>query len=344
MSFSIINGGGGSDFYLNEQISKFKEKEKLIFLIYYRANRYFIDIIDKEGVEYYFVKNINQIKFIYALFEVEFFLNSLVSFGDFFALIEHIKKASLKLIMPIHDSFILCPSIHLINKDKNYCFIPSDKKVCDECFKQQNFNTHFKSIDAFRQAFQSLLDLASSILIFSNSSRQILEKVYQIDKNKYQLIPHQVSWIKRKCKKATRKKWLNIGILGHLALHKGSNIIQNLFKESLNLPWHFYYFGDFHSNEKYENLTLCGAYERCNLVSIIEERDIDIFIFPSICPETFSYTVEEIMLMDKPLICFNLGAQAERVSKYHKGYIADNMSVKALQDALRKFQNNDKND
>lgn len=333
-------GGGGSNYYLNEHISEFKENSKLVFLIYYRLNKYFINIIDKDNIEYYFVDKLKQIDFICQQFQIEFFLNSLVSFDNFFEIVEYIKKASSRIIIPIHDYFVLCPSIFLLDNNGKYCGVSSDKSFCDKCFKKQNFNKYFKSIDAFRLAFQNLFDLADYILIFSNSSKKIIEKIYQIDTNKYKLTPHQVTWIKRRCKKTTAKKILNIGILGHLALHKGLDIMQSLFYESLNLPWRFYHFGNFHSNEKYANLTLCGAYERHNLVDMVEKYDIDVFIFPSICPETFSYTVQEIILLDKPIICFNLGAQAERVSTYHKGYIVNDISVKALQDELRKFQNN----
>lgn len=337
----IINGGGGSNYYLNERINEFKENDKVVFLIYYRSNKYFINAIDKEKIEYFFFNKLSQIDFLYRQFKIEFFLNSLVGFKDFFKVVEHIKskKASSRLIIPIHDYFVLCPSIFLTDKNGKYCCVPSDKSLCSKCFKQQNFNKHFKSIFAFRSAFQSLFDLASYILVFSNSSKQILEKIYKIDKDKYQLALHKVTWIKRKCKEATHKKRLNIGILGSLAHHKGLFIMQDLFLKSLNLPWWFYHFGEFPSHKKYANLTLCGEYERENLVDMVEKYDIDVFIMPSIVPETFSYTTEEIILMDKPIICFNLGAQAERVKKYRKGIIVDKISIQALQNTLYHFTN-----
>lgn len=332
--------GGGSNYYLNERINEFKESEKLVFLIYYRLNKYFINVIDKEKVEYFFVNQLSQIDFLYYQFKIEIFLNSLVGFKDFFKVVEHIKSKSFtRLIMPIHDYFVLCPSIFLMDKNGKYCCVPSDKSLCSKCFKQQNFNKHFKSIFAFRSAFQSLFDLAHCILVFSNSSKQILEKIYQIDKDKYQLALHKVTWIKRKCKEATRKKRLNIGILGSLAHHKGLFIMQDLFLKSFNLAWQFYFFGEFQPHKQYANLTLCGEYERESLVDMVEKYDIDVFIMSSIVPETFSYVTEEIILMDKPIICFNLGAQAERVKKYHKGIIVDEISVQALQNTLHCFTN-----
>ena len=102
---------------------------------------------------------------------------------------------------------------------------------------------------------------------------------------------------------------------------------------------HFYLIGDVLNSDitKYSNLTIHGKYKLEYIVNIVEEYDIDIFIMPSICPETFSYVTEEIILMQKPIICFNLGAQAERVSKYDKGYIAKDISAKAMYECIMEF-------
>ena len=45
------------------------------------------------------------------------------------------------------------------------------------------------------------------------------------------------------------------------------------------------------------------------------------------------------MHMQKTIICFNLGAQAERVSKYDKGYIAEDISAEAMYECIMEFYN-----
>jgi len=69
---------------------------------------------------------------------------------------------------------------------------------------------------------------------------------------------------------------------------------------------------------------------RENLPAIIQEQQVDIFLIPSIWPETFSYTTQEIMMMELPLMVFNHGAPAERVKKYEKGYIVEEISAEAV--------------
>ena len=66
-----------------------------------------------------------------------------------------------------------------------------------------------------------------------------------------------------------------------------------------------------------------GRYDIGCLESLILEKKIDVFLLPSIVPETFSFTAEEIMQMGFPLIVFNLGAPAERVRSYRLGKVIE---------------------
>jgi hypothetical protein len=56
----------------------------------------------------------------------------------------------------------------------------------------------------------------------------------------------------------------------------------------------------------------------------VEENSVTHVIFPSVWPETFSYLVSEIMKMELPFFCFDLGAQSEKVKNYAKGKVFEN--------------------
>ena len=72
----------------------------------------------------------------------------------------------------------------------------------------------------------------------------------------------------------------------------------------------------------------------------MEENLIDIILIPSICPETFSYTISEAMEMGLPVACFNIGAQAERVSKYSKGLVLNKIDARKTIDEIVCFVKN----
>ncbi|HEY4998063.1 MAG TPA: glycosyltransferase, partial [Usitatibacter sp.] len=84
-------------------------------------------------------------------------------------------------------------------------------------------------------------------------------------------------------------------------------------------------------------LQVTGAYERANLVDLVESHGINMFLFPSIWPETFSYVVAEIVAMKMPVVAFDLGAPAERLRGYAKARICGETSAAAALATLVAF-------
>lgn len=60
-------------------------------------------------------------------------------------------------------------------------------------------------------------------------------------------------------------------------------------------------------------------------------------LFPSIWPETFSYVAQELVELDLPVACFDLGAPAERLRNYSKGMILKETTASAILDDLISF-------
>jgi glycosyltransferase involved in cell wall biosynthesis len=77
-----------------------------------------------------------------------------------------------------------------------------------------------------------------------------------------------------------------------------------------------------------------GKYALKELPGIISKHKISMALFTSIWPETFSYTVSELMMLGMPIMCFDIGAQGEKVKAYDKGIIcrdADDMVSKIIE-------------
>lgn len=70
-----------------------------------------------------------------------------------------------------------------------------------------------------------------------------------------------------------------------------------------------------------DNFVSLNEYERSQLPDLVEQQQIDVFFLTSIWPETFSFTCSEIISMDVPLICFDMGAPVERTKQYDKGLV-----------------------
>ena len=76
-----------------------------------------------------------------------------------------------------------------------------------------------------------------------------------------------------------------------------------------------------------ERLEVTGNYRRDDLVDLIEAHRINMFFFPSVCPETFSYVIEEMILLDVPIVAFDLGAPGERLRDYPKARLCRDVSA-----------------
>lgn len=338
--------GGGTEVYLEKYIKEKIDDCYLAIIVYKKLNNnHYLLNIQYENINYTFL--MNNLYELYILFDSvnikfisEIIVNSIVDFNvnEMINFILNFRnKFNSKLIYLMHDYFCICPNINLLYKNIYYCEVPKDINICYECLDK------VFDIKLYRHYFQKLLQFSDDIVVFSKSSEDISLKAFNINRSKIKIIPHKVDWIKTKAKESNYKKdKLNIGVLGDIGYHKGSNILKSLLELSLNKNpnFHFYLIGETNSDMRYKNLSILGRYNRNNLIEIVSELNIDIFVMPAIWPETFSYVTEEIILMNKPVICFNLGAQGERVYEYDKGYIVKDISAKAMYESIIEFYNN----
>ena len=83
------------------------------------------------------------------------------------------------------------------------------------------------------------------------------------------------------------------------------------------------------------NIHYMGRYDVNKLNLIIEEQGISSVLFPSVCPETFSYTVSELIHAGIPIAAFNTGAQGEKVSEYEYGEIITEQNNEKILSSLK---------
>ena len=120
---------------------------------------------------------------------------------------------------------------------------------------------------------------------------------------------------------------INIGIIGACSyIPKGKLVIERLFRE-VSHDVCFSMIGSYKRKFQCDrdNVSWYGKYRQQELQTIVEKSRVNLVIFPSVCPETFSYLISEIIQMDIPILCFDIGAQGEKVKAYKKGYVCRNI-------------------
>ena len=333
------NLGGGANHYANELIDKKVNSLENTLLIRYDFYRGYY-LLSHKYKDYKFdfaLKSLDEIDELLSRIDIkEIFLNSLVSYPNQKELLEYIDRLSddSTLIIPMHDFFAVCPSYTLLNKDGKYCNVP-DIKSCQECMRNnkqewKNFFLDDIDIKTYRELWGNLLAKSSKILVFSTSSKEILLKAYPKIGYKIDIVPHTIEPLPvvEPIQKEINEP-IVIGVLGAINYAKGASVIKELVKriDEQNLNMKVVVIGDITEPISSSNFTYTGRYKKEELPYLINRYKVDIFLIPSIWPETFSYTTQEIISMNMPLMVFNLGAPAQRVKEYEKGYVIDKIDV-----------------
>jgi len=346
--------GGGANQYREKIIAERLHDNQCVLLLSY-------DIIAGRGFELTFLGGgysigydlgeAEDIRLLYDYIKIhEIIVNELATFEkplQILALVQEIKERyNARLTVPIHDYFSICPSLFLLNDSLVYCDVPGGEEClrCIHTNKAEFIPIRYTDIEKWREKWGSFLTITDEITCFSNSSKQIVLKAYPyIDQARFFVKPHMVDDMEKIPHTNRNDGVLNLGILGVLTTHKGSGVVRKILDiiDRENLPVKIILIGESQEKIQSRHLIVTGAYKRSELPEIVMNAGIDMFFVPSICPETFSFTTEEIIGMGLPVAVFNLGAPAEKISYYPKGLVIDGFDPSHAIKSIMKFWKNE---
>ena len=278
----------------------------------------------------------------------EIFVNSPVSFDEPLLLAEwlarmRVEHPEVRLTVTAHDYFSVCPSFVLLNADGRYCGIP-DISVCATCLNRHRASnvalTPPTEIGPWRAIWGRCLHTADEVRFFSESTREHFLRAYPtLPRDRLTVIPHKSDYVPARLPRLDAQAPLVIGVLGEISVHKGAAILKEMVRllDETGANVRIVVLGTLHAALKSERLTVTGAYDRAHLVEMIEANGINMFLFPSIWPETFSYVVAELIALDLPVVAFDLGAPGERLRAYPRARMCGEVSAAAALATLVAF-------
>jgi glycosyltransferase involved in cell wall biosynthesis len=348
--------GGGANHYREELVQDWINRRGCIMILTYHLAglQPMLQLIYPQGEERLGLRNWTQLPALLAQLNLrEITYNTAVSLADPQTLakvilqLRHEHKAKLKVLM--HDFYLLCPSHFLINQSGQFCGIPGQNE-CAQCLpnNKYGFTSLFGGdLQSWRQIWGQVLQLADTIIAFSNDSAQHLQRAYQdwpdgpnwLQDKAIEVLPHNLE--KRPIRKVepSQHQRLVIGVVGQIGYHKGSAVVQGLAaaiaaqggQEQICI------IGSLEASTDGKIVKQTGPYKREQLADWIEQSGVNVMLFPSIWPETFSYVTQELIEMNLPLACFNLGAPAERIRHYRQGLVLDSQDPQMVLNALREL-------
>lgn len=249
------------------------------------------------------------------------------------------------LLYLVHDYFTICPRYSLLTRDLKYCRKEITGEVCDNCVKlgYSGFAgiAPETNVGKWRKSFGELLAQADEVRTFSEDSSVRMRKIFP--RVKINCVPHQALYNFAR-KPAIPKEGTTIGVFGNVSLLKGAREVVNLANFLLSKrekDARIVVVGELSEIGSVlpPNIKVLGRYERSALPDIIEREGINVAFFSSVWPETFSYVTKELMFLDLPIVCYDFGAQRERVAKYEKGRVAAEMTPEAVWNAILGLKN-----
>ena len=339
------NWGGGATTYIYDLINSYGEDDLGIIRIMNDVNYgLLLELRYKDNSGLFQFDSLEDISLEIKHFNCrEIIVNELVSFDNIKLIqnyaIELKDYYKVKLVFMAHDLYSICPSIYLMNMDGVHCFKP-DVSVCRKCIKENEntFNNNYTDIDVWRAMWLDFLDKCDEIRTFSENTKEYFMHWYP-ELNNITVVPHVVDYIKKVPEYEKTNNIKTIAIIGNFMKEKGADIVEELSQKikDNNYNWRIVVIGPNLNNCKDESIIFHGTYKREELPDLICKYEVDIVFIASIVPETFSYTTEEAMQMNLPIMSFNIGAPAERIKEYEKGYIINDMSADKVTDLLCKI-------
>jgi len=342
--------GGGANHYRERMVAeKINEGATVFILSYYIGTlSYVLMVRSKQSNQRFTISGYGFLLELAKVVEIkEIIYNTAVSFArpeELPRLMVQLKNQNpLRLTILLHDFFILCPSHFLLDDTGTYCGIP-DMARCRACLvnNQQDFSSLFRSrnIEQWRLLWGEVITIADEIRVFSKDSLKLLQKAYpDLVSSRAVIKPHTATCQNYGTILPTYTNSLRIGVVGQIGYHKGARIVQKLAAEikDRKLDIRIVVIGTIDVQCEPSVVLETGFYQKDRLPELIKDTGVNILLFPSIWPETFSYVVQELMALDLPAACYALGAPAERLQHYAKGLILNEMSSSATLDNLILF-------
>jgi glycosyltransferase involved in cell wall biosynthesis len=229
--------------------------------------------------------------------------------------------------LTIHDYHTICPRINLIGPGGRYCGEPEDAG-CNSCLARLGD-------DQGRPVSESIAEwrlrnagrLANARRVFAPNADVVRRLGRYFPGRELTLRPHAESlpFLEDRLVEAIRAgEPIRVAVIGTLVAVKGSQRLLACARDARTrgLPLEFHVIGSTDRDaalSRLGNVHITGRYREREVYDLIASRRAHLAFLPSECPESYMYTLSIAMAAGLFVVCFDLGAQAERVRNWGWG-------------------------
>ena len=347
--------GGGANLYREKMVRELLANGKAVLLaqnevgcikltVYYRDLSYSYHVRDFatlhlpcfSGIRRIVVNELISWPYIYGkrVFSIDLYQRLI---GEILALKDH---CGARLEYMFHDFFLVCPHLNLVGMNRTYCNPGASAAPCAGCITVRR---HYEKTERYlgtitgelwRNAMRPLIANLDEIRFFSQNSIDVFRQVYDPKERQIKLVPHKPVISFRPMQFSGGP--VRIGCVGAIGEVKGAGFIVELanYLKTHAPDARIVVIGIIDAKYLPDNVIVHGKYELSELPGLLERYGINIGFISSIWPETFSYVTQELMMLDLPLVCFDIGAPRDRIGKWGKGRIIPEMTPESAWTAI----------
>lgn len=350
----VLHGqGGGTEKHVVDLIENTAIYRQYMLEIY--KNKYiFTDILYNVKYEFNysnensqdFIKLLNQYKISlihvhHLLFKTEYWMNL-------------IRDLNIPYVVTLHDFYPICPRINMVDRHNKLCIDLNNEEKCNQCLEKNDLKFNdINSISQWRRIWKEFLMNSKKIVAPSITTGEIVESIF--DKIRIGVIEHGLDLPQDNYEIAPEivgpdKKTgaIRIGIVGAISIVKGSRILDNLVSRTQDnelIEWVVIGYTDKINHAMYDKkkkLIIHGRYKDSETKVLLEKYNVDVVLFPAIWPETYSYTLSEVLVSEFPVIVPNLGALGERTKRLNCGWVIEDFNIDNIISVIQELIKNQK--
>lgn len=224
----------------------------------------------------------------------------------------------------VHDFHPLCPSINLIDYNGKFCDIPRPE-VCRNCLKGNHLivESGVNDIREWRTLWCELFNRIDEVEFPSLDTLQYYLRVFPELEQKSTITNHNVQKLKPlETISINRSEPIRILTIGAINYAKGSGFLESLM-EKINRKdrkFELHHIGLLDVYLDGQTFFHHGPYKSLeDLQEKVLKISPNVALFPSICPETYSFAADELSGLNIPIFAFRIGAPYERF-KHNKNF------------------------
>ena len=238
-----------------------------------------------------------------------------------------------------HDYTPICQHAQFVRPDRQYCGEP-DVATCQKCVDQYKPYFGRENVLEYQNNYRDFLLGASGLIAPSIDTQSRANRFLKI--NRCEVIEHfeelKINSEPSHAFCASKNKLdseVRVAVLGAIGPQKGNDVILACQADAVSrkLPISYKVIGYCDKKEQGGiRMPETGPYSDIkDAIHEIKEFAPTLMFYPSIWPETFSYTLSVAFMLNIPPLVFDLGAPAERVRTHSFGKIIPSIWIKNIQ-------------